>query len=97
MNHAIWPLLLALFFALLVNSFASHEVISDFSLSRREKTLWLLILWLLPYAGFVLVHWKLGIHWHWSARGGPGGDVTSGTDGSGGASDACDPGHGGSC
>jgi uncharacterized membrane protein YgcG len=88
--------LLALAPVLIFNALATPELCDYPLFSTRQKIFWMLFLWLVPYAGFLLVHKKLGLGWG-SGKDTGGGDTINlaggGHDGGGGG----DCGHGGSC
>ena len=76
--------LLAIVPALILSMLSTSEVVEYPLFSPRERAVWFLVLWLLPYAGVLLVHRNLGLGWG------------SGVDrGGGDAINVADPGHGG--
>ena len=76
--------LLAIVPALILSMLSTSEVVEYPLFSRAERAVWFLVLWLLPYAGVLLVHRKLGLGWGSGADRG-GGDTIN----------VADPGHGG--
>lgn len=84
--------LLAILPAVILSLLSTAEVVEYPLFSRRERVVWFLLLWLLPYAGVLLVHRKLGLGWG-SGKDTGGGDTINVTDpGHGGGGDG---GHGG--
>jgi len=86
-NLWLWLSFIALAPVLIFNALATPEI-RDYPLfSSRQKIFWLLVLWLVPYAGFLLAHKKLGLGWG-SGKNTSGGDTINVTDcGSSGGGD----------
>lgn len=82
MSGNIWigMSIIALLPVLILNSLITPEVLDYPLYKRRQKFFWLLVLWLVPYAGFFLLHKRLGIGWA-SGKNSGGGDTINVTEG----------------
>ena len=72
--------LLALVPAVILSLLATSEVLEYPLFSTLEKVFWFLLLWLLPYAGVLVAHRRLGLGWG-SGKDSGGGDTINVTDG----------------